>query len=83
MDAKQEKDLKKEMHEYLMQLALELEASADAAKKAAEQVYDADRGRSWALVQQMYTRLSQADHLLERIKATVDDAIKLEESGPK
>jgi len=83
MDTKQEKELRKEMREYLMQLALELEASADAAKKASEHVFDNDRGLSWTFVQQIYTRLSQANHLLERIKATVDDAVKLEESAPK
>ena len=80
MDTKQEKDLRKEVREYLMQLALELQASADAAKKAADNVY---KDQAWPFVQQMYTRLSQANLFLERMKTTIDDAVKMEESGRK
>lgn len=83
MDAKQEKDLRNEIREYLLQLALELQASADAAKKAAGLTQEADGDQAWRFVQQMYTRLGQADFMLKKIKTAIDEAVKLEGSGSK
>jgi len=84
LDPKQEQKMLKEVREFLLQLALELEASAAAARKAAELVYDRGekaRQQTWPQVQQMYTRLSQANLLLQNLKTTIDDALKQEENG--
>ena len=80
MVTKQEQDILKEVRQFLLQLALELEASAAAARKAAEVISDADKEQAWPFVQQMYTRLSQANYLLQSFKTIIDDAVKLEES---
>ena len=76
MDAKQEREIEKELREFLLQLAMELEASAAAARQAAEFASDKDRQKAWPHVQQMYTRLSQANHLLQSFQATIDDGLK-------
>ena len=83
MDAKQEQGMLKEVREFLLQLAMELEASAAAARKAAVLVTDADKQRAWPQVQQMYTRLSQANHLLQRFQSIIDNALKQEDADQK
>jgi uncharacterized membrane protein YccC len=83
MDAKQEQKILKEVRELLLQLAMELEASAAAARKAAELATDADRQRAWPYGQQMYTRLSQANHLLQQFQSFIDDALKQENAYQK
>lgn len=83
MDDKQVKILEKDVHEFLMQLSMELEASAEAAKKAAEYFSETDRQNAWTYVQQMYARLSQANHLLQRFKSTIDYAVELDEAAHK
>jgi hypothetical protein len=83
MEAKQEQEILKETRELLLQVAMELEAAADAARKAAELTTEADRHRAWAHGQQMYTRLSQANRLLKQFQSTIDDALKQEEADQK
>jgi len=83
MDQKQEMELRMEVRQYLIQIALELEAAAGGAKGAAENI--GDRELAIPYVQQLYSRLSQATYLLDSFKRTIDKAInsdkKAEQKG--
>ena len=77
MDSK-ERGIREEVRQFLLQLAMELETSAGAARKAAELSLKSDMETAWPYVQQMYTRLSQANLQLQSLKALVDYAVKQE-----
>jgi hypothetical protein len=83
MEAKQEQEIMKEVRELLLQVAMELEAAGAAARKAAELTTDADRHRAWPYGQQMYTRLAQANRLLQQFQSTIDEALKQEDADQK
>jgi cell fate (sporulation/competence/biofilm development) regulator YmcA (YheA/YmcA/DUF963 family) len=74
MDTKEEKELLDKVRQYLMQVALELEKASLGAKAAAQSL--PEREKVWPHVQQMYTRLNEANFLLERFKSTIDEAVK-------
>jgi hypothetical protein len=66
------KELDDLAYETLTQIAMELEASAQAAREAARCL--PDKKILWVNIQQMYSRLSQADHHLGRLQAIADGA---------
>ena len=80
MDPKQEREMLSHVREYLLQIALELEASAAGARGAAENMLN--RELAMAHTQQLYSRLKEATYLLERFKRVIDDALANEQSGP-
>ncbi|MFW5879134.1 MAG: hypothetical protein ACOCVR_04865 [Myxococcota bacterium] len=61
------------LREILLKMAYELEAAALAARGAALALED----RQTALrdINQLYTRLQEADYLLSRFKSTVDETV--------
>lgn len=74
MEPKREQEVLSQVCQYLLQIALELEASALAARKAAELIPKRD-GSAMPHVHQLYSRLNEATFLLNRFKSTIDDAI--------
>ena len=75
MDPKREREMQSQAREYLLQIALELEASAAGARSAAESIQKSDRDQGMIHVQQLYTRLKEATYLLDRFKRAIDDAL--------
>lgn len=73
MDPKQERELEAQVTQCLLQIALELEAAAAGARGAAKAI--PDRESSMRNVQQLYSRLQEATHLLNRFKRTIDEAV--------
>lgn len=73
MDQKREEEVKSQAREYLLQIALELEASAAGARAAAGNL--ANREIAMAHVQQLYTRLQEATFQLDRFKRVIDKAV--------
>ncbi len=73
MDPKEESKVINKTKEYLLQIALELEAAAAGARGAAEAIPDREKGMRH--VQQLYSRLKEATYLLDRFKSTIDEAI--------
>jgi hypothetical protein len=73
VDDKHQKIILDDMRLCLRQVALELEAAAAAAKTAADAI--PHRQASWGPVQQLYTRLDEANHLASTFKTKIDDAI--------
>jgi hypothetical protein len=73
MEPKREQDMQSRVREYLLQIALELEASAAGARSAAETIPNRDLAMTH--VQQLYSRLQEATFLLERLKQTIDNAL--------
>ncbi len=74
MDPKQEQEVLAKVRQCLLQIALELQASATAARKAAENVPKRDKS-AMPHVQQLYSRLSEATFQLDRFKRTIEEAI--------
>ena len=74
MDKKREQEVRQQARQFLVQIALELEASAAGAKGAAEALPDSKLAQSY--IQQLYSRLNEATYLLDRFKSTIDDAVK-------
>ncbi len=58
---------------YLLQIALELETASSNARAAAEAVPDQEK--AWPHLQQLYTRLHEATHLIEQFQTTVNKAV--------
>jgi len=75
MDPKREREMQRQAHEYLMQIALELESSAAGARGAAQAILTDNREQGMVHVQQLYSRLHEATHLLDRFKRAIDDAL--------
>lgn len=80
MDEKQEKLILDDVRLCLRQIALELEAAAEGARKAADAI--PSQQAAWPPVQQMYTRLDEANHLIERFKSTINAAVAEGKLGP-
>ena len=74
MEPKREQEVLAQVRQCLLQIALELEASATAARNAAESVPKRD-GSAMPHVQQLYSRLSEATFQLDRFKRTIDEAV--------
>ena len=68
-----EREVVNDVRQFLVQIALELEESAAGAAAAAGAL--PDRAAAWPQVQRMYTRLQQANYLVERVQKTVSQAI--------
>jgi len=68
-----ESEVVNDVRQFLVQIALELEESAAGAKAAAGAL--PDRAAAWPQVQRMYSRLQQANYLVERVQATVKLAV--------
>lgn len=62
-----------DVKQYLLQIALELETASTSARAAADAV--PDQGKAWPHLQQLYTRLHEATHLIEQFQITVDKAV--------
>jgi hypothetical protein len=75
MDQKREREVEGQAHEYLMQIALELEAAAAGARAAAQAVKENRREEGFPHVQQLYSRLNEATLLLDRFKRAIDKAL--------
>lgn len=60
-----------EARQLVVQVALELEKAAEAARRA---VSTDDRAEAWKQLQQLYTRFDQAAQLLRDMRRTVDAA---------
>ena len=73
MDEKQEKLFIDDVRLCLRQIALELEAAAEGARKAADAM--PSREGAWSPVQQMYTRLDAANFLVAKFKTTINEAV--------
>lgn len=73
MDPKREQEVLSQVRQYLLQIALELEASAAGARSAAKAI--PDRELAMPHVQQLYSRLQEATFLMEKFKRAIDDAI--------
>jgi hypothetical protein len=73
MDPKREQEVKSQVREILLQIALELEASAAGARGAAANIPDRELGMPY--VQQLYSRLKEATFLLDKFKRVIDDAL--------
>jgi hypothetical protein len=74
VDPKREQEVLAQVRECLLQIALELEASATAARNAAELAPKRD-GSAMPQVQQLYSRLSEATFQLDRFKRTIEEAL--------
>ena len=77
MDPKREQEVLAQVRQCLLQIALELEASATAARKAAENVSNRDKS-AMPHVQQLYSRLNEANFQLNRFKRTIDEAVAID-----
>ncbi len=73
MDDKQQKVLVDDMRLILRQIAAELTAAAEGAEKAAAAF--PSKEAAWTPVQQMYTRLDEANHLIGRFKNAINEAV--------
>jgi hypothetical protein len=73
MDQKQEREIRSQVRQDLLQIALELEASAAGARAAADSINDRDLAMTH--MQQLYSRLKEATYLLDRFKRAIDDAL--------
>jgi hypothetical protein len=73
MEPKREREMQSQVRQYLLQIALELEASAAGARRAAEAI--PNRDLAMLHVQQLYSRLNEATFLLNRFKKSIDDAL--------
>jgi len=79
MDQKQQQAIIDEVRLCLNQIALELEASAQGARSAMAVLHD--RKASWVHIQQLYSRLGQATHLVNKFQKTIDEAIAQEQAS--
>lgn len=69
-----EKQIIDHLHLYLNQIALELEEAAGASRNAARCL--SDHHAAWVQVQQLFARLSQANHLINRLKGEIEEAYR-------
>jgi hypothetical protein len=74
MDDKHRKLLLDELRHCLRQVALELEAAASAANQAADGI--PSEVTAWRPVQQLYTRLDEANHLATQFKEKINEAVQ-------
>jgi len=75
MEDKREQEIKAQVREYLLQIALELEAAATGARGAAGAIVVGNHELGMINVQQLYSRLREATYLLDRFKSTIDEAV--------
>jgi len=75
MDQKREQEVRSQVREYLLQVALELEAAAAGARGAAGAIVGGSREQGMSHVQQLYSRLNEATFMLDRFKSTIDQAL--------
>lgn len=61
-----------EARQLVVQVALELEKAAEAARRAVDA--GDDRAEAWKQLQQLYTRFDQASQLLRDMRRAVDAA---------
>lgn len=61
-----------EARQMVVQVALELEKAAEAARRAVDA--GDDRTEAWKQLQQLYTRFDEASQLLRDMRRTVDAA---------
>ncbi len=73
MPSKKQQEMIDAVRLNLRQIALELQSASEGAMRAAELV--PDREGTWPQLQQMYTRLEEANHLVERFKTTINEAL--------
>lgn len=73
MDEKQEKLILDDVRLCLRQIALELEAAAEGARKAADAMPSQEG--AWPPVQQLHTRLDEANYLVTKFKAKINEAV--------
>lgn len=75
MEDKREQEIRDQVREYLLQIALELEAAATGARGAAGAIVTGNHELGMINVQQLYSRLREATYLLGRFKSTIDEAV--------
>ena len=74
MDFTDEQAVQNEARRYLIEISLELEAAATAARRAAAAL-PGHRDVAWREIQQMYARYDQASRRMAELRATVEDAV--------